>query len=134
MPDVKAALQAFGGRIVDTGEELSREALDLARRWQHFLDARAQFARHLAGCETCDDKALRYCPKARDIISRRFDAFTKALAVTGAVRLDVPPITCYTCKGQDWWVSSQGAVICARCHPPPPGLALWRLVPWGKDD
>ncbi|GAB4231997.1 MAG: hypothetical protein Kow00109_04350 [Acidobacteriota bacterium] len=25
---------------------------------------------------------------------------------------------CYACRGTDFWISHQGAIICARCHPP----------------
>lgn len=59
----------------------------------------------------------------RTLFTRQPPAVIRALDACrdafGEVELEV--VTCFTCRGADWWDSTAGQTVCRRCHPPAPG-------------
>jgi hypothetical protein len=58
---------------------------------------------------------------------RSFSASTRARESepTGPVSAG-PALTCYACRGTDFWAGT-GKVVCRRCHPPAPGAEVLTL-------
>jgi len=57
------------------------------------------------------------------LIRLRKEQFTRLQGKVEPVNNDNPPkvLTCYCCRGSDFWLSIYDKWTCRRCHPPAPG-------------
>ena len=51
-------------------------------------------------------------------------ALAGVAAALGWQRVERRPRRCYSCRTSRWWEWPTGGLVCATCHPPPPGTEV----------
>ena len=51
-------------------------------------------------------------------------ALVEVAGALGWQRIERRPRRCYGCGGTRWWARPTGGLVCAICHPPPPGTEV----------